>query len=346
MTDTTRTRSKQVEVENDLQTRPGESQWRYAWRSFRRHRLAMAAGVVLVILILGAIFAPWLTPYDYARQNRSNMFGSPSLRVAANAQTIDKCARPQVLWWRCGAHPFGTDDLGRDILTRVLHGGRVSLLVGFSAAFISTLLGSLIGAIAGYWGRAVDAFASRLIEIMLSIPQLPLLLILVALLANPGVRFGAMLTGVLGDSKNIVIIIVVIILLSWMSTARLVRGQIIALRERDFVEAARAIGASRVRIVFRHLLPNVASVIIVQATLMTGEAILIESGLSFLGLGIQPPAVSWGNMLSRAQGFLYYPNGVYTALFPGLFILLTVLCVNFVGDGLRDALDPRYHGRA
>jgi peptide/nickel transport system permease protein len=218
-------------------------------------------------------------------------------------------------------------------------------MVGFSAAFISTLLGTLIGAIAGYWGGVLDALISRLVEIMLSIPQLPLLLILVGLLANPEVRFGVVLTGLLGDSKSIVMIIVVIILLSWMGTARLVRGQMIALKQLDFVEAARAVGASRMRIAFRHLLPNVASVIIVQATLMTGEAILIESGLSFLGLGIQPPAVSWGNMLSRAQGFLYYPNGVYIAFFPGLFILLTVLCANFVGDGLRDALDPRYHGR-
>lgn len=273
------------------------------------------------------------------------MFAAPNLTISENVHSVDKCARPQVLWWRCGVHPFGTDDLGRDILARVLQGGRVSLLVGFSAAFISTLLGSFIGAVAGYWGGALDAIASRLIEIMLSIPQLPLLLILVGLLANPEVRFGVILTGLLGDSKSIVMIIVVIIVLSWMSTARLVRGQIIALRERDFVEASRAIGASRIRIVLRHLVPNVMSVIIVQATLMTGEAILIESGLSFLGLGIQPPAVSWGNMLSRAQGFLYYPNGVYIAFFPGFFILLTVLCANFVGDGLRDALDPRYHGR-
>ena len=344
MTDNKSADPRLTEIENEVPVRHSESYVRYAWRRFRRHRLAMVAGIVLLILILGAIFAPWLSPYHYSRQNRSNMFASPSLSVPDD-QAPDKCVRPHVLWWRCGVHPFGTDDLGRDILTRVLQGGRVSLMVGFSAAFISTLLGALIGAIAGYWGGALDALASRLIEIMLSIPQLPLLLILVGLLANPQVRFGVILTGLLGDSKSIVMIIVVIILLSWMSTARLVRGQIIALKQRDFVEAARAVGASRVRIAFRHLLPNVASVIIVQATLMTGEAILIESGLSFLGLGIQPPAVSWGNMLSRAQGFLYYPNGIYIAFFPGLVILLTVLCANFVGDGLRDALDPRYHGR-
>jgi len=305
----------------------------------------MLGAVILLVLIVTAVFSPWISPYDYARQNRRAMFSSPTLIVPDDAVSGDKCVRSQVLWWKCGAHPFGTDDLGRDILTRVLHGGRVSLLVGFTAALMSTLLGTLIGAMAGYWGGFVDAVVSRFVEIMLSIPQLPLLLILVGLLANPEVRLATILSGLLGGAKSIVVIIVVIIALSWMSTARLVRGQILSLREREYVEAARALGASDRRIIFRHLLPNTVSIVIVQATLMTGEAILIESGLSFLGLGIQPPAVSWGNMLSRAQEFLYYPNGVFIAFFPGLFILLTVLCANFVGDGLRDALDPRHHGR-
>jgi len=303
----------------------------------------MFGGAVLLVFVLGAIFAPWLTPYDYARQNRRNMFAGPSFSVPTDPILVGRCERSRVLLFKCGMHPFGTDDLGRDILARVLQGGRVSLLVGFVAAAVSTLLGTLIGATAGYLGGFLDSVIGRCIEIMLSIPQLPLLLILVGLLANPEVRLAAMLSDALGDAKSIVIIISVIIALSWMSTARLVRGQILSLREREFVEAAKGIGASRFRIILRHLLPNVTSIIIVQATLMTGEAILIESGLSFLGLGIQPPAVSWGNMLSRAQGFLYYPNGVYIALFPGLFIFMTVLCANFLGDGLRDALDPRHY---
>ena len=321
------------------------SYWGFAWRRFKRHRLAMFGAAVMILLILGAIAAPILTPYEFSRQNRKVRFSGPSFSVPTDPALVGQCIRPRVLLWPCGAHPFGTDDLGRDILARVLQGGRVSLLVGFVAAIFSTLLGGAIGALAGYWGRAPDAVISRFIEIMLSIPQLPLLLIFVGLLANPQVRFAAALSDFLGDAKSIAVIVVVIIAFSWMSTARLVRGQILSLREREFVEAARAVGAPSWRIVFRHLLPNATAVMIVQATLMTGEAILIESGLSFLGLGIQAPAVSWGNMLSRAQEFLYYPNGVYIAFFPGLFIFLTVLCANFVGDGLRDALDPRHHGR-
>jgi peptide/nickel transport system permease protein len=303
----------------------------------------MAGGAVLLIFILGAILSPWITPYSFSRQNRKHMFTAPSFSVPSEPHLLGKCVRERVLWFRCGMHPFGTDDLGRDIFTRVLHAGRISLLVGFTAAAISTLLGAFIGAVAGYVGGFVDAVAGRWIEFMLSIPQLALLLIIMGLLADPDVPLAAWLGRALGDAKQIVLIIGVIVVFAWMSTARLVRGQILSLRERDFVEAARGIGASRVRIIFRHLLPNVGSIIIVQATLMTGEAILIESGLSFLGFGIQPPAVSWGRMLAQAQGFLYYPNGVYIALFPGLFIFLTVLCVNFLGDGLRDALDPRHY---
>lgn len=325
--------------------RDAESHAHATWRRFRRHKLALFGGVVLVLLVLCAIFSPWLSPYDFARQHRRARFSAPTLTVPADPLAMPQCKRPAVLWWRCGMHPFGTDDLGRDILTRVLHGGRVSLLVGFAAGLASTLLGTIIGALAGFSGRWVDASVSRFVDIMLSIPQLPLLLILVGLLANPEVPIANWLSQALGNAKSIVIIIVVIVALSWMSTARLVRGQVLSLKEREFVEAARALGLSKLRIIMRHVLPSTTSVIIVQATLMTGEAILIESGLSFLGVGIQPPAVSWGNMLSRAQEFLYYPNGVYTALFPGLFIFLTVLCANFVGDGLRDALDPRFEHR-
>jgi peptide/nickel transport system permease protein len=333
------------------------SAWQLAWRRFRRHKLALFGGSVITILLLMAIFAPWLSPYEFSYQNRQLLLrqcgelppgriGSPqpcapSFAVPEDPQLVGQCVRPAVLFWKCGMHPFGTDDMGRDILTRVMRGGRVSLLVGFVAALASTLLGTLLGGIAAYFGGKLDIVISRFTDIMLSIPTLPLLLILTGLLASREVPFAAYLSETLGPSKSIVVIITVIIALSWMSTTRLVRGEILSLRERDFVAAARAVGAPHRRILLRHLLINSTHVIIVQATLMVGEAILIESGLSFLGLGIQPPAVSWGNMLARAQEFVFIPNGVYVAFFPGLFIFLTVLCFNFVGDGLRDALDPR-----
>jgi len=297
-----------------------------------------------MIFLLMAIFAPWLTPYDFSRQNRRLGFSAPNVTVATDPKDLrlrDKCIRPHVLFWKCTVHPFGTDDLGRDIVARVMHGARVSLLVGFVAALTATLIGSLLGAFAAYFSGYLDSAISRFIDIMLSIPQLPLLLILVGLLNAADVAFTRFIDNFLGQSKSIAVIIIVIIALSWMGVARLVRGEILSLRERDFIEAARALGVSSIRIILRHLLPNASHVIIVQATLLVGEAILIESGLSFLGLGIQPPAVSWGRMLAGAQEFLYWPNGIYSALFPGLFIFLTVLCFNFIGDGLRDALDPR-----
>lgn len=321
------------------------STWALAWRRFHRHKLAIVGSSVIAILIIGAVLAPWLTPYDVTDYNLQKLFGPPSLVVPADPALAGPCIRPAVLFWRCGMHPFGTDDLGRDILSRVLHGGRVSLLVGFIAALASTLVGSLLGALAAHFGGKLDAIISRFTDIMLSIPTFPLLLILTGLLANRDLPLSAYLSDLLGPAKSIVVIILVIVALSWMGTTRLVRGEILSLREREFIDAARALGASHTRIILNHLLPNTLHLIIVQATLMVGEAILIESGLSFLGLGIQPPAVSWGNMLSRAQEFFYYPNGFYIALFPGLFIFLTVLCFNFIGDGLRDALDPRLKGR-
>jgi len=332
-TTTTRSQFKRISPASN-------SSWALAWRRFRRHKVALGGGAVVLTFVLLALFSPWISPYDYRNQNLSLRFQAPDLSLAASAQA-DKCLQPRTLLWECGVHPFGTDQLGRDVLTRVLHGGRVSLLVGFLAAFLSTLLGSLLGAFAGYIGGVIDSIISRFIDIMLSLPQIPLLLILSALLSNRDVALGQWLDDWLGGSKSIIIIISVIILFSWMGTARLVRGEILSLKQREFSDAARALGSSHWRVVVRHLIPNAMAVIIVQFSLMMGESILVESGLSFLGLGIQPPAVSWGNMLSGAQGFLFRTNGIFIAVFPGLFIFLTVLCFNLLGDGLRDALDPR-----
>jgi peptide/nickel transport system permease protein len=344
MSNSTQTSLKEKEpVDQDLELidYQFEAGWKMTWRRFRRHKVAMIGGSIILVFIFLAIFAPLISPYDPARSNLTLIRTAPSFDAPLEPTLARGCNTTQALLWKCGVHPFGTDDLGRDILTRVMYGGRVSLLVGFVAAIAGSIIGTLFGAIAALWGGAADSIISRFVEIMLSIPQLPLLLIIVGILSNPSLALTIRLKDMFGDSLSIVIIISVIVALSWMGITRLVRGEILSLREREYVDAAHALGFSKLRIIVRHLIPNVSHVIIVQTTLQVGEAILVESGLSFLGLGIQPPAVSWGSMLALAQSYLFYPNGVFIAFFPGIFIILTVLAFNFLGDGMRDALDPR-----
>jgi len=321
-----------------IRRRRSTSAWGMAWRRFLKHKAALVGGTVIFTFVLATIFAPWITPYEYTAQQLTQRFKAPGFNVTAESS---KCVREQSLLGPCGFHLFGMDDLGRDLLSRVLQGGRVSLLVGVVAATIAILIGTLIGSVAAYAGGIVDSILSRSIDIMLSLPVFALLLILMGLLINQTSGLGSMLTDWFGSAKTTVVIIAIIVIFNWMATARLVRGEVLSLKQREFTDAARALGGSHMRIIMSHLLPNATAIIIVQLTLMMGEAILIESGLSFLGLGIKTPEVSWGNMLAKAQGFLLFPNGIYTALFPGLFIFLTVLSFNLLGDGLRDALDPR-----
>lgn len=278
----------------------GQSYAQVAWQRFRHHRLAMVGAAVAVGLVLMGLFAPWLAPYAFDRISLDSRWARPS-----------------------GAHFFGTDELGRDVLTRIMYAGRISLSVGFIVALNVSLIGMLVGATAGFYGGKADVALMRLVDILLSIPTLPLYLILAALIPGGGVSR----------------IIIIFTAFGWTGVARLVRGQILSLRTLEFVQAARAMGASEVRIILRHLMPNAMAPVIVAATLAVGGAILGESALSFLGLGIQPPTPSWGNMLQRAQEYIW--NAPHLAIFPGVFIFLTVLSFNFLGDGLRDALDPR-----
>lgn len=264
-----------------------------------RNRLAVIGGLLVLGVFVVAIFAPFIAPYDPAKIDIKNILIGPSLK-----------------------HPLGTDDLGRDVLSRMIWGSRVSLEVGFVAVGIATLIGVLLGAIAGYYGGSVDSAIMRVVDIMLSIPTIFLVLAVIAIL-----------------EPSIINIMIVIGLTSWMEPARLIRAEFISLKEREFVIAARAIGASDGRIIFRHVLPNGLSPILVSATMGVGGAILVESALSFLGLGVQPPTPSWGSLLASGKDNIEI--AWWLSAFPGLAILVTVLGYNLLGEGIRDALDPR-----
>ncbi|NBD27695.1 ABC transporter permease [Paenibacillus glycinis] len=274
--------------------------WSVGWKRFSANRFALVGLIVLIVFVLSAIFAKWIAPYDPSRIDM--MF--PNLPAGT------------------GNHLLGTDELGRDIFSRLLYSSQVSLLVGFTVAIASVIIGTLIGAISGYFGGFIDTCFMRLVDVMNSIP---LLFLNILILAIFGSKFYYM--------------ILVLSFTGWMSVARLVRGTFLSLREMQYVEAAKAIGVSDWGIIFRHLLRNASAPIIVNATLMVGGAILSESALSYLGLGVQIPQTSWGLMLSNAQEFMLVDP--VQAVYPGFCILIVVLAVNFIGDGLRDVLDPR-----
>jgi peptide/nickel transport system permease protein len=275
-----------------------------AWRRFRRHRLALLGGLVLGLVVGVCIIGPLLVPESAAnRVDPRNFRAAPSL-----------------------AHPFGNDDVGRDILWRTVYGGRISLAIGALSIALAMSIGVVLGSVAGYYGRWTDSLIMRLTDAMLSMPSLLLLIVL---------------TRILGAS--VATIILVIGLLNWMQVTRIVRANVLSLKEQDFVLAARAMGVTDRRIIFRHVLPNTLAPVVVAATLGVGYAIILEASASFLGLGVQPPTASWGSMLYRAQGLMI--QAPWVAIFPGLMILLTVMAINFLGDGLRDALDPRARAR-
>lgn len=275
------------------------SQTEMALERFREHRLAMVAAIVVIGLAFLSAFAPIVSPYDPNKTNLLLIFEAPSL-----------------------THPMGTDSLGRDLATRILFGGRVSLEVGVLAALLAIVLGTLVGVLAGFYGGITDGALMRFVDVLLSIPRLFFLVLL-------AVFFGG----------SVLTIIVLLGALSWMRTARIVRATVLSLKGQEFVVAARCIGATDRRIMVRHLLPNTVAPIIVAATLGVAGAIIAESTLSFLGLGIQKPTSSWGNLLTDATTDM--GQAPWVAVFPGLAIFLAVVSINFVGDGLRDALDPR-----
>jgi peptide/nickel transport system permease protein len=295
---------------------PGASPRRLLLRRFMRHRLAVASGIVLLLLALSSLAAALIAAWLGLDPNAVDLLG--------------RFAGPS------SAHPLGTDELGRDLLLRLLYGGQVSLFVGLVGALAAALLGTVVGLVAGYAGGRTDALLMRLTDAVIALPLLPLLIVLAAVdlgkLGVPGAIAHA-------ESASLYRILLIIALVGWTTVARLVRGATLSVRERDYVRAAVALGARPIRIMMRHVLPNVVSPLIVATTLSVGNVILTESVLSFLGLGIQPPLPSWGNMLTNAQELIWQAPAL--AIYPGLLIFITVIAFNFLGDGLQDALDPR-----
>jgi len=293
-------------LENSKDIRPPETMTTLAWRRFRRHPGALVGSIVLLVIILSVTFA-FLSPYEPLESDIKNRYQAPSLE-----------------------HPFGTDGLGRDVLTRCLYGGRVSLFVGFMVMVITLVIGIPVGAIAGFFGGWIDNILMRIIDAVLSLPSLLILILLSAILRSIELPFV--------ESNSVMTIAVVIGILSWPTVARLVRAVFLTFREMEYVTAAQALGAADMQIMVGEILPNGFGPIIVEATLEVGYAIMEESGLSFLGFGIMPPIPSWGNLLNAAQEHLVeYP---WLAIFPGLMIFFTIISINYIGDGLRDALDP------
>ncbi|MFT4038045.1 MAG: ABC transporter permease [Thermomicrobiales bacterium] len=274
--------------------------WLLAWRRFLRHKAGVVGLVILTLEVLLAIFAPVLIPRE----------------LAIDPAPLKILQRPSAEHW------LGTDEVGRDIFARLIYASRISLSIGFMAVLVAIVVGTSLGALAGYFGGWLDNLLMRITDAILSIPALFFLIVLSVTL-GPSVRT----------------MIIVIGLLSWMELARIIRANVLSLKRREFVEAAHTMGARSPRIIGRHILPNTLAPIVVAATLGVGNALLTEASVSYLGLGVQPPEPSWGNMLYNAQSYFF--NAPWITLYPGVMILITVLCINFIGDGLRDALDPR-----
>ncbi len=297
----------QLSTEDDIKNR---TMLQLMLRAFRRHRPAMVGTIVLLLLVLSAIFAPNVTPYEPEALDLLNKMQAPTLQ-----------------------HSMGTDELGRDMLTRILYGGRISLSIGILAMFLAIIIGVSVGGLSGYFGGWVDTILMRFTDMMLTFPSLFVLIVFSLALRDlpiPSFRGTAF--------ASVISIVLVISALSWMSVARLVRASFISLKEQEFIESARSMGSGNLHIMVRHLLPNSLSPIIVAATFRVATSITTESGLSYLGFGVQPPTATWGVMLRTAQSQMSIAP--WTAIFPGLMIFVSVMAINFIGNGLRDALDP------
>lgn len=298
---------KPININDNEEEQEILSPWKMFVRKFKKNKIAVAGLIIFIVMILSALLAPFLTPYSPYEMDYSKINQPPS-----------------------SEHLLGTDEVGRDYLTRILYGGRVSMKVGLFAVIIEIIIGALVGGLAGYYGGWVDNLLMRLVEIFMSFPFLPLAITISAVIGTK-----------VEPQQRMYIVMMIIGLLSWPGLARMIRGQILSLREQEFVQAAKALGIRDRKIILRHLIPNTVGYIIVSATLGMAGAIMSESGLSFLGLGVTPPTPTWGNLIQNAREAYILRNRVWLWLPPGVCIFLAVMSINLFGDGLRDAIDPK-----
>ncbi len=299
----------------------GESLWSDAWKRLQKNKMAVAGGLFLVLLVIAALVGPWLLPYRFDEQNLNSTYAAPTL-----------------------SHWMGTDGLGRDLLARLLMGARISLGIGFVATLVSILIGLVYGAISGYLGGWADEVMMRVVDIMYGLPYMFLVIILMVILPK---LLGSHSPGqAVSPYQSFLIVFIVLGAFQWLTMARIVRGQVLSLKEKEFVEAAEACGAKKRRILFVHIVPNLLGPVIVYSTLTVPQVILGEAFLSFIGLGIQAPLASWGTLAAEAmQNMNPLHSNWWLVVFPGLFLAITLFSLNFVGDGLRDALDPQMRGK-
>lgn len=293
---------------NEIKKEDIVSPWKIAWKRLKKNKLSITGLVILAFMVLMAIFGPMISPYAMETIDLGNVSSPPSVQ-----------------------HLLGTDSVGRDVLTRIMFAGRISLSVGVVAVAIQVIIGSILGAVAGYYGGVVDGIIMRVVDVFMCFPSLPILIMLGALMSDLKVK----------PEYRMFVVMFILGILSWPGLCRIVRGQILSLREQEFMQAAEALGLKDRKKMFRHLLPNTFASIIVSATLGIGGAILTESGLSFLGLGVTPPTPSWGNMVQVVNDLYILQTQPWLWIPPGLCIFLTVMSINIFGDGLRDALDPK-----
>lgn len=311
-----------------------ESQFQIVFRRFLRHKLAVASLIVIVIMVIAALLAPYISPFP---------------RDAIDIAVSSRPGPPGTIGSEGQLHPLGVDHLGRDLYTRLLYGARVSLLIAFVVVLFSEMIGVILGATAGFLGGWFDTIISRTVEFLLSIPTLPILLITASILIRTDAQLPIpafvtnsvawMLAAPTQEANKVIVLMFILIVLGWTGAARLMRGMALTLRNQDFVEALRAVGASNNRIMFRHIIPNGIAPILVNASLGLAGIVIAEATLSFLGVGVQEPTPSWGNMLSTAQSYMF--QHPWLPLVPGIPLCLVTISFNFIGDGLRDALDPR-----